>query len=155
MDVKNKEDTTLENGMRYDAFISYRHTEPDSYVAQTLHKCLESFKLPRSLVRQREEELRRQIMASEEKDTAVRESGNGEERILHDTSEMKTRIHRVFRDREELPLVSNLADPITEALEQSEFLIVICSPRLNESMWCRKEIETFIQIGRASCRERV
>lgn len=144
--MKNKEDTTLENGMRYDAFISYRHTEPDSYVAQTLHKCLESFKLPRSLVRQREEELRRQIMASEEKDTAGRESGNGEERILHDTSEMKIRIHRVFRDREELPLVSNLADPITEALEQSEFLIVICSPRLNESMWCRKEIETFIQM---------
>ncbi|MDE7246507.1 MAG: toll/interleukin-1 receptor domain-containing protein, partial [Lachnospiraceae bacterium] len=63
-----------------------------------------------------------------------------------DGSQIKTRIRRVFRDREELPLVSNLADPITEALEHSEYLIVICSPRLNESMWCRKEIETFIQM---------
>lgn len=124
--MKKKEDVTIENGMRYDAFISYRHTEPDSYVAQTLHKCLESFKLPSSLVRQKEEEQR--------------------QRTGENTVALKTRIHRVFRDREELPLVSNLADPITEALEQSEFLIVICSSRLNESMWCRKEIETFIQM---------
>ena len=34
--------------MRYDAFISYRHLEPDSFVAQTLHKRLEAFSLPRS-----------------------------------------------------------------------------------------------------------
>lgn len=104
----------------YDAFISYRHMQPDSFVAQTLHRCLESFKLPRSVVRQKGEE--------------------------SDGGQIKTRIHRVFRDREELPLVSNLADPITEALKHSEYLIVICSPRLNESIWCRKEIETFIQM---------
>lgn len=146
MDVKKKEDTTLENGMQYDAFISYRHTEPDSYVAQTLHKCLESFKLPRSVVRQKKEEQCRQIAESMENDAAGYETGSQKESISHDTVGIKTRIHRVFRDREELPLVSNLADPITEALERSEFLIVICSPRLNESMWCRKEIETFIQM---------
>lgn len=144
--MKKKEDTTLENGMQYDAFISYRHTEPDSYVAQTLHKCLESFKLPRSVVRLKKEEQCRQIAESMENDAAGYETGSQEESISHDTVGIKTRIHRVFRDREELPLVSNLADPITEALEQSEFLIVICSPRLNESMWCRKEIETFIQM---------
>lgn len=55
----------------------------------------------------------------------------------------RTKIKRVFRDREELPLASNLAEPITRALEDSEFLIVICTPRLPESSWCRKEIETF------------
>ena len=42
----------------------------------------------------------------------------------------KTKIERVFRDRDELPLASNLADPITQALEHSDYLIVICSPRL-------------------------
>ncbi len=50
---------------------------------------------------------------------------------------------RVFRDQEELPLTSNLEDPIIEALKESKYLIVICSPRLNDSLWCKKEIETF------------
>ena len=50
---------------------------------------------------------------------------------------------RVFRDQEELPLSSNLEDPILEALQESKYLIVICSPRLNDSLWCKKEIETF------------
>ncbi len=56
----------------------------------------------------------------------------------------KKRITRVFRDRDELPLASDLADPITNALRNSEFLIVICTKRLSESKWCMKEIETFI-----------
>lgn len=54
-------------------------------------------------------------------------------------------IRRVFRDQEELPLSSNLEDPITEALKESNFLIVICSPRLKESIWCKREIESFIE----------
>lgn len=58
----------------------------------------------------------------------------------------RTRINRVFRDRDELPLTSNLEDPIRKALEESEYLIVICSPRLRESLWCKKEIETFISM---------
>lgn len=32
------------------------------------------------------------------------------------------------------------------ALEQSDYLIVICSPRLLESKWCLREIETFIHL---------
>lgn len=58
----------------------------------------------------------------------------------------KNRIERVFRDKEELPLTSNLNDPIMAALHDSEYLIVICSPRLKDSMWCRKEIETFMAL---------
>ena len=56
------------------------------------------------------------------------------------------RINRVFRDQEELPIGSNLSDNINEALENSEFLIVICSPRTPESAWVAKEIETFISL---------
>lgn len=113
------------DGVKYDAFISYRHSELDSFVAETLHKQLESFKLPKGVARNK-----------------IRQMGQDEEL----TGKVKTRIQRVFRDKEELPLVTNLADPITQALQNSEYLIVICSPRLPESMWCRKEIETFIEM---------
>lgn len=98
----------------YDAFISYRHTELDKFVAETLHRQMEAFKLPKKLVQ--------------------------------GPDAPRKKIERVFRDRDELPLASNLEDPIVKALEDSEYLIVICSPRLKESMWCKKEIETFIQI---------
>ena len=100
---------SLEN-VHYDAFISYRHSEHDMFVATNLQQKLEAFKLPKPLAA----------------------NANG-----------KTRIERVFRDQDELPLASNLSDPIEEALKNSDFLIVICSPRLPESMWCKKEIETF------------
>ena len=56
------------------------------------------------------------------------------------------KINRVFRDQEELPIGSNLSDNINEALESSEFIIVICSPRTPESEWVKKEIETFISL---------
>ncbi len=98
---------------RYDAFISYRHTELDRFAAENLHRQMEAFRLPGKL------------------------SGKAGER---------TRIERVFRDKDELPLTNNLEDPIMEALAESEYLIVICSPRLRESLWCRKEIETFIRM---------
>lgn len=101
--------------IHYDAFISYRHTQPDMFAAQTLHREMEAFRLPKNV---------------------KRKQGAGE----------RCRINRVFRDREELPLTANLADPITEALEKSDFLIVICSPRLPQSLWCRKEIETFMKM---------
>ena len=55
-------------------------------------------------------------------------------------------IKRVFRDQDELPLSSNLEDPIIDALNNTKYLIVICSPRLKDSMWCKKEIETFKKI---------
>lgn len=103
-----------EKEYKYDAFISYRHTELDKYVAETLHKKMESFKLPRNVAK---------------------------------TSLKREKINRVFRDRDELPLASNLEDPIIDALRDSEYLIVICSPRLKESIWCKKEIQTFIEMN--------
>ena len=58
----------------------------------------------------------------------------------------KTKIERVFRDRDELPLSSNLSDPIMQALERSQYLIVICTPRLPQSQWCEREITSFIKM---------
>ena len=103
----------MEKKYTYDAFISYRHTELDKFVAENLHKQLEAFKLPGNI--------------------AKKKTG-------------RTKIERVFRDKDELPLTNNLEDPIMRALQNSEYLIVICSPRLRESLWCKKEIETFIKL---------
>ncbi|MBR5868535.1 MAG: toll/interleukin-1 receptor domain-containing protein, partial [Clostridia bacterium] len=55
------------------------------------------------------------------------------------------KIGRIFRDKEELPLSTNLGDDIEEALHNSDFLIVICSPRLMESAWCQREIALFLE----------
>lgn len=55
----------------------------------------------------------------------------------------KQKIERIFRDQDELPLSSNLSEPIEQALGVSDYLIVICTPKLKESEWCKKEIETF------------
>lgn len=99
--------------MRYDAFISYRHFEWDSYVAKLLHKKLEGFSLPRSA------------------------------RNMSESA--KTKIERIFRDEEELPLSENLSEPINNALANSDFLICICTPSYLESKWCMREIEMFLQ----------
>lgn len=99
-----------EKNMKYDAFISYRHLELDMFIAKTVHKKLETFKVPRSV---------------------AEKSG-------------KKSIHRVFRDQEELPIGSDLGDNIKKALQESEYLIVICSPGTPDSYWVQIEIDTFI-----------
>lgn len=58
----------------------------------------------------------------------------------------KKKINRVFRDQEELPIGSDLDDKISSALQESEYLIVICSPDTPGSYWVCKEIETFIRM---------
>ena len=55
------------------------------------------------------------------------------------------KIDRIFRDKEELPLSRNLSDDINEALLHSDFLIVVCTPRFQQSQWCLREIELFLQ----------
>lgn len=54
-------------------------------------------------------------------------------------------ISRIFRDKEELPITSSLTDTIYRALENSDFLIVICSVHTRESIWVQREIETFLK----------
>ena len=50
----------------------------------------------------------------------------------------------VFRDEDELPLSSDLSGSIINALDHSEYLIVICTPDLPKSMWCEAEIRHFL-----------
>jgi len=60
------------------------------------------------------------------------------------------KLNRVFLDRSELPTDSSLSESIEKNLIASRFLIVVCSPRTQESKWVMKEIETFIKLGRAN-----
>ena len=52
---------------------------------------------------------------------------------------------RVFRDQEELPLSPDLGKDIETALDNSEWLIAVCSPRYLKSLWCMRELEYFIE----------
>ena len=52
---------------------------------------------------------------------------------------------KVFRDQEELPLSADLGRDIEAALEDSDWLICICSPRYLQSKWCLRELEYFIE----------
>ena len=51
----------------------------------------------------------------------------------------------VFRDQDELPISSNLGADIQRALDNSEFLIVICSPETAKSLWVLREISYFLE----------
>jgi len=53
------------------------------------------------------------------------------------------KISRIFRDETELPTSGDLGQDIYNALEQSSYLIVLCSPKLKESKWCMQEIAYF------------
>ena len=55
------------------------------------------------------------------------------------------RFERIFRDLEELPITSDLNDNIAKALNNSDFLIVICSTNTKKSTWVIKEIEEFLK----------
>ena len=114
------ENTTKRN-YKYDAFISYRHIEPDLTIAEILHDMIEKFNIPKHL-----------RMAS------------NDESLIDDK-----RIFRVFRDREELS-TKDLSTMIEEAIANSENLIVICSKRTSLSPWCRKEVQLFKKIHGAN-----
>ena len=55
------------------------------------------------------------------------------------------KINRIFRDKEELLITSDLNETIEQALLHSDFLIVICSHATKESIWVQREIEFFLK----------
>jgi WD40 repeat protein len=59
-----------------------------------------------------------------------------------------SRLFPIFRDREELPTSANLGENIHRALNESRFLVVICSPHAAQSHWVNEEILTFKRLGR-------
>ena len=84
---------------KYWAFISYSHQ--DKAWGDWLHKKLDTYRIPAALV--------------------GTDSSHGHP--------VPKRIYPIFRDREELPTSANLGDQIQQAIRDSRFLVVICSPR--------------------------
>lgn len=52
----------------------------------------------------------------------------------------------IFRDRDELAASAHMTDAIVEALENSQFLIVVCTPSSAQSKLVQREIEEFKRI---------
>ncbi len=105
---------------KYWAFISYSHR--DKAWGDWLHKALETYRVPKKLVGQ--------------------PTTRGER--------VPARIFPVFRDREELPTAADLGANLRNAIEQSRYLIIICSPSSAKSHWVNEEILTFKRLGRAN-----
>lgn len=100
------------NAYRYWAFLSYSHA--DTKDADRLHRFLERFRLPDSLV------------------------GND-----HPLGTIPKRLTPIFRDRHELAASSSLGREIEEALIASRYLIVLCSPAAAKSRWVDQEIRDY------------
>jgi WD40 repeat protein len=104
--------------MRYWCFISYRHADNKELGRQWatwLHQAIETYEVPADLVGKTNE--RGEIIPG--------------------------RIFPVFRDEDELPADADLASPIYHALEASQYLLVICSPRAVDSTYVANEIHYF------------
>ncbi|MFN7176359.1 MAG: toll/interleukin-1 receptor domain-containing protein, partial [Thermaurantiacus sp.] len=97
---------------RYLAFLSY--SSRDRAHAESLHRRLEGYRVPRRLVGQ--------------------ETGLGP---------VPARLYPIFRDRDELAASGDLGRDLQEALAESRFLIVLASPAAAASQWVNEEIRTF------------
>jgi tetratricopeptide (TPR) repeat protein len=105
---------------RYSYKAFISYSHTDQKWARWLHRALESYRVPKHLVGT---------------DTSA--------------GPIPARLTPVFRDRDELAVSSNLSDRIREALIESEFLIVVCSPAAAKSKWVNREIEEFKKLGRS------
>lgn len=63
--------------------------------------------------------------------------------------EKPARLKPVFLDREELSSSANLAESLRTALDESDFLIVVCSPAAAASRWVNEEVKVFREQGKA------
>jgi len=67
---------------------------------------------------------------------------------LNGRDDLPKEIRPIFRDQSDLS-GGVLADEINQALENSKYLIVVCSPRAAQSEWVGKEVQSFIDSGRS------
>ena len=117
-------ESTIKPTRRYAAFLSYRHSdnrEEGRRWAEWLHQALETYEVPRDLV------------------------GRPNLRDLP----VPASLYPVFRDEEELPADADLSQNIRRALENSDLLIVLCSPRACQSRFVADEIRYFKELGKS------
>ena len=102
------------------------YSHHDAAVAARLQRDIEGYPVPRRLVG---------------RETAV--------------GALPARLKPVYRDRDELRAGVDLAEPIRQALSQSRWLIVVCSPDSARSAWVQQEIVQFKRLHGAQGERRV
>ena len=95
------------------------YSSKDARLAAKLHRQLETYRIPRQLVGRPGRDV-----------------------------DVPRKLFPVFRDRDELPLSSDLGSSIESALRTSRYLVVICSPDAAKSRWVNEEIRYFKSLGR-------
>ena len=113
------EDSVLVDNNRFDywAFISYSHS--DILTAKWLHKAMEAYRIPRSVVR----------------------------KMGFVGQTVPKRLFPVFLDREELAGAPDLNESVKAALRASRCLIIVCSTSAARSNWVNAEASYFIKAG--------
>ncbi len=102
---------------KYWAFVSYSST--DKKWGKWLHRRLESYPVPKEF--------------------------QGKE--IFDGDPLGKNLRPCFRDRDELPGAAELGPAILKALNNSRFLVVLCSKNSAQSTWVNKEITDFQAIN--------
>lgn len=105
--------------MDYGYWAFISYSSKDTATARKFHRRLETYIIPRDLV--------------------GRHGRDGP---------VPRRLFPSFRDRDELPLSSDLGASIEDALRASRYLIVLCSPHAARSRWVNEEIRFFKSLGR-------
>ncbi|MDR1580172.1 MAG: toll/interleukin-1 receptor domain-containing protein [Synergistaceae bacterium] len=112
---------SMKDEYEFFAFISYKRGEADEARARCLQRELERYRVP-----------------------------------VNDLPREETRVHRifprrlrVFRDKTDLGTHSTLGQGLSENLDASRFLIVVCSRRSADSPHVDAEVRRFVKTGRA------
>jgi tetratricopeptide (TPR) repeat protein len=95
-------------------FAFLSYAHEDEATADWLHRELERFRVPTPLVGK-----------------------------ITDHGVIPRRLTPIFRDRQDLAAAKDLGEVIEQALANSQFLIVLCSPDAARSRWTNAEIDTF------------
>ena len=98
----------------------FSYCRDDERVSGWLHGALDRYRTPRSL---------------------VNEPGR--------LGPVPDRLHKIFRDRSDLASGGHIDAELQDALENSERLIILCTPSAAKSFWVNHEVETFLRLGRA------
>jgi tetratricopeptide (TPR) repeat protein len=140
-------------GYKFEAFISYTNELPDRKIARKIHVTLETFRSPPDL----RPDLGGNGYPQSRPATALGEdlSGpipgpivdGGPDLPQADPADAKARasLGSVFLDHAELSSTPRLSEELRTNLNDSRFLIVICSPRAKDSDWVRDEIKMFLE----------
>ncbi len=97
----------------------FSYARADDRIANWLHRQLDAYRTPKALV--------------------------GAEGTL---GPAPPKLHPIFRDRTDLQAGGHVDASLQQALEESETLVVLCTPTSAKSHWVNHECETFLRLGR-------